>query len=122
MSGGSSYKSFMKVLEKWPIDSLKQGRDLGEALRLLFSQAFPSGPATHINNEKHLKRQIQASRKLSDDHYLKQYPRIYKSNFSGLDLEQLKQITSTKVLAELSGSSQSKFKFFERVKNMFSKK
>jgi len=31
--GSSSYGSFIRLLEKWPLDPTKKGKDLGEALR-----------------------------------------------------------------------------------------
>jgi hypothetical protein len=31
--GSSSYGSFIRLLEKWPLDPTKKGKDVGEALR-----------------------------------------------------------------------------------------
>ena len=52
MSRGGAYKSFVRVLEKWPIDKNKHGKDLGEALRVLFSKNFPSGSTSVVKDEK----------------------------------------------------------------------
>ena len=55
MSGGA-YKNFVRILEKWPVDKNKKGKDLGEALRLVFSKTFPSGSSSAVANEKLLNR------------------------------------------------------------------
>ena len=51
MSGGSAYRNFVRVLEKWPLDKNKQGKDLGENLRVLFSKTFPSGSSSVVNEK-----------------------------------------------------------------------
>ena len=51
----SSYTRFVKILEKWPLDPQKKGKDVGEALRQLFSREFPLG-STSVVNEKHINR------------------------------------------------------------------
>ena len=45
---GNSYRSFVRILERWPVDKNKQGKDIGEALRQLFSNNFPSGSASKV--------------------------------------------------------------------------
>ena len=46
---GNSYRGFVRILEKWPVDKNKQGKDIGEGLRQLFSKNFPSGSSTPVN-------------------------------------------------------------------------
>ena len=46
-----AYNSFVNILEKWPVDKTKAGKDLGEALRLLFSKTFPSGSSSVVNEK-----------------------------------------------------------------------
>jgi len=118
---GVAYKNFMKVLEKWPVDPLKKGKDVGEGLRLLFSKEFPSGPNSILTDEKHVNRQIYASRLLCEDHFVKKYPRVYDSTFTDLQVEDLKQITSTELMSELSEASEEKPTFFQKLKNSFTK-
>ena len=48
---GSSYRSFVRILERWPVDKNKQGKDIGEGLRQLFSNNFPSGSASKVNEK-----------------------------------------------------------------------
>ena len=51
MSGGGAYKNFVRVLEKWPVDKNKAGKDLGEALRTYFSKQFPSGSTSKVDEK-----------------------------------------------------------------------
>ena len=48
---GNSYRRFVRILERWPVDKNKQGKDIGEGLRQLFSNKFPSGSATQVNEK-----------------------------------------------------------------------
>ena len=81
MSGGA-YKNFVRILEKWPIDKSKSGKDLGEALRSSFSKQFPSGSASVVD-EKLLNSQITALDSIVADKALKSFPRQSKSSFTG---------------------------------------
>ena len=44
------------VIEKWPLDSNKKGRDLGEKIRSLVGTQFSSGENSIVKNERYLKR------------------------------------------------------------------
>ena len=48
---GNSYRGFVRVLEKWPVDKNKQGKDLGEGLRQLFSNTFPAGSVSQVDEK-----------------------------------------------------------------------
>ena len=60
---GNSYRGFVRILEKWPVDKNKQGKDIGEGLRQLFSKNFPSGSSTPVN-EALMSRSVSFSRVL----------------------------------------------------------
>jgi hypothetical protein len=51
--GSSSYGSFIRLLEKWPLDPTKKGKDVGEALRQgsvrVFCSGLPSEYQFYIN-------------------------------------------------------------------------
>merc|ERR1711915_561204 len=106
-----AYNSFVKILEKWPVDKTKPGKDLGEALRLLFSKTFPSGSSSAVN-EKIVNKQISDLDALISNKTLNSHPRTSKSTFTGLDLETLSQITSGQVLKEALHSVSMWLKFF----------
>jgi hypothetical protein len=116
MSG--AYRNFIKVLEKWPLDSAKKGKDIGEAIRLLLTSHFPSGPTSVLQDEKYINRQIQSSKLLSDNHFLNQNPRVYDSTFTGVEHEHLKTITSTEMMAEIAGASRIRLTLMERIRGL----
>merc|ERR1719282_1958538 len=116
MSGGA-YKNFVRVLEKWPVDKNKTGKDLGEALRVVFSKTFPSGSSSSVTNEKLLNRQIAALDSLISNKSLNSFPVSSKSTFTGLDAETLSQITGTELMGQVSKQSEQNITFFQKLKN-----
>eukprot|EP00088_Acartia_fossae_P036062 TRINITY_DN37233_c0_g1_i1.p1 TRINITY_DN37233_c0_g1~~TRINITY_DN37233_c0_g1_i1.p1 ORF type:complete len:121 (+),score=11.84 TRINITY_DN37233_c0_g1_i1:61-423(+) len=119
--GSRAYNRFIKVLEKWPKDESKAGKDIGEGLRLKFSQEFPNGPTSILADEKYLHRQIDASKLLTEDFFVKKHPRLYDSNFTGVELDDLKMITSTQTMAELSGTKIEAPTLMNRLTSVFKK-
>jgi len=101
----SSYTRFVKILEKWPLDPQKKGKDVGEALRQLFSREFPLG-STSVVNEKHINRQILSLEKLVSNESCIAYPRQSTSSFTMLDQETLSGITSTALMGEMTGEAE----------------
>jgi len=116
MSGGA-YRNFVRVLEKWPVDKNKAGKDLGEALRTSFSKSFPSGSTTKVD-EKLLNKQISAIDSLIADKSRNAHQRQSKSTFTGLDLETLSQITTTEMMNQASKESSKKLTFFQKLRNI----
>eukprot|EP00088_Acartia_fossae_P027205 TRINITY_DN27950_c0_g2_i1.p1 TRINITY_DN27950_c0_g2~~TRINITY_DN27950_c0_g2_i1.p1 ORF type:complete len:147 (+),score=11.82 TRINITY_DN27950_c0_g2_i1:58-441(+) len=117
--GSQTYRNFIKVIEKWPLDKSKEGKDIGEGLRLLLSSNFPSGPNSVLSDERHMKRQIEAAKFLAEDRLLKKYPRIYDSTFTGLPIEDLTQITSVEVLGQMTENADNKKTLVQRIKSAF---
>jgi len=116
MSG--SYRSFIKVLEKWPIDKLKTGKDLGEDLRKLFSHTFPQGSSTGVQDVKQLNRQILALQKLTEDANRTNFPCSSNNTFTDLDIEHLQQITATETMKQLGEEGRVKESLFTRLRNI----
>jgi len=119
MSG--SYPRFIKVLEKWPLDSAKKGKDLGEALRKTFGKTYPQGSVSVVEDEKSLNRQLDALQRLVDNTHLDQNPRTSTSTFTGLDQEVLHQITSTEMMTTASQVAEDAGKqgFWDKLRNTF---
>jgi len=113
---GSSYRSFVRILERWPVDKNKQGKDIGEGLRQLFSNNFPSGSASKVN-EKMINKQVAALESLIENKPSTSHPSTSKSTFTGLDQETLRQITSTEMMGQVSKESGRKITFMEKIKN-----
>jgi len=119
MSG--SYPRFIKVLEKWPVDSAKKGKDLGEALRTMFGKTYPQGSVSVVEDEKNLNRQLDALQRLVDNTHLEQNPRTSNSTFTGLEQEVLHQITTTEMMATTSQVAEEAGKqgFWDKLRNTF---
>ncbi|SPP83788.1 ubiquinol-cytochrome-c reductase complex assembly factor 2 isoform X1 [Drosophila guanche] len=103
----AQYQKFLKVLEKWPADKTKIGRDLGEQIRKQVTR-FSNG----LNSEadKDLDRQIDALERLSSNVYAKKYPRSYESTATGLTAAQCSQVLSSEFLQYLNDGAGSKKK------------
>lgn len=118
---GVSYTKFVKLLEKWPLDQNKRGKDLGEALRLLFSHNYPLGSTTVVN-EKLINKQVMALESLVSDSSSKTFPCLSNTTFTMLDQETLSGITSTELMGQLTGQAEadkaSKPGIIQRLKNI----
>lgn len=113
--GSKAYGAFMKILEKWPVDSSRKGRDLGEKLRQIVSKEFPQGAASKID-ETVLQRQINAYEKLIKNASGEKYQLEKISTVTGLSNEHLKAVTSTEFMeavAETGGPTS----LWDRIKN-----
>ena len=92
---GTRYKQFVRLLDNWPLDLDKQGRDLAVYLRERVGHAFRQGEATRISNPQECDRTLKALNGISSNMYRDMYPRLRKGTANGMATEQLRQITST---------------------------
>ncbi|CRL06151.1 CLUMA_CG018923, isoform A [Clunio marinus] len=67
------YKKFLRLLEKWPVDKTKQGRDLGQHLRTSLEQILGGKNIVAVNNPK-LDKQFQSLENLANNIYQQKYP------------------------------------------------
>ncbi|XP_069694901.1 ubiquinol-cytochrome c reductase complex assembly factor 2 [Periplaneta americana] len=103
-----SYKQFLHLLENWPADTTKIGRDLGQHLRQQVKEAFKAGEINQVNEEECNK--VYASlKRLSDNEYGQMYQRKSNSCASGLTADECKALLSTEFLEELKQSEQGFF-------------
>jgi len=112
---GQSYAKFVKILEKWPLDPNKKGKDVGQALRQLFSHNYPLG-STSVVNEKEMNKQILALESLVSNKNSVTFPRQSNANFTLLDKETLSGITSTELMGQMS--EENKPGLLQRIKNI----
>ncbi|XP_072028061.1 ubiquinol-cytochrome-c reductase complex assembly factor 2-like [Amphiura filiformis] len=87
------YRKFLQLIEQWPLDSSKKGRDLGMHIREMVAIGFKQGPATQINERK-CDEMYEALQKMNTDYYRNKYPRLYQSSATGATLEECKIVTS----------------------------
>ncbi|XP_050715065.1 ubiquinol-cytochrome-c reductase complex assembly factor 2-like [Eriocheir sinensis] len=97
----NSYRNFLRLLEKWPLDASKSGdRDLGEHIRKRVTEAFKHGEASEVNEEECQRIYTSLNRIASGAHAAK-YPRSLTSTSTGLSAEECHHITSTEFLKAL---------------------
>ncbi|XP_046402338.1 ubiquinol-cytochrome-c reductase complex assembly factor 2 isoform X2 [Ischnura elegans] len=87
------YKIFLRLLESWPVDTTKKGRDLGQHIRKKITEAFPMGEASTVNVEE-CEKVYLSLKKICENHYVNKYPRRYSSSASGLTHEQCADTTN----------------------------
>ena len=95
---GSMYRQFVRLLDSWPLDVNKQGRDLAVYLRERVGHAFHQGEATRMLNPQECDRALKALNRINSNMYRDMYPRLRKSTANGLEIEELRQITSTEII------------------------
>ncbi|XP_055684421.1 ubiquinol-cytochrome-c reductase complex assembly factor 2 [Lutzomyia longipalpis] len=93
----ANYRRFLKILEKWPVDKSKPGRDLGEHLRedlknLLVREQEPGFKADKFS------RELDALSRISSNAYAKDFARNSKITATGLTGEQCNQVLSSDFL------------------------
>ncbi|XP_026469337.1 ubiquinol-cytochrome-c reductase complex assembly factor 2-like [Ctenocephalides felis] len=96
----SSYKAYMRLLKKWPIDKTKRDRDLGRYLRDNVKSFFVQGEITPVDEVDCLKK-ISALERLSANTYFLKYKRENNSSSTGLTSEQCSQVLSSDFLEYL---------------------
>ncbi|XP_060650358.1 ubiquinol-cytochrome-c reductase complex assembly factor 2 [Drosophila nasuta] len=98
----AQYQRFLKVLEKWPAEKTKIGRDLGEQIRKKVTKLTGSEASLSSEASADLTRQIDALERLSNNVYAKKYPRQYDSTATGLTAAQCSQVLSSEFLQYLN--------------------
>jgi hypothetical protein len=76
------YKRFLAVLEKWPIDKTKQGRDLGQYLREKLTKDYNITAASKL--PKNAEKQLESLENLVKNVHFEKYQRKHNSTSTGL--------------------------------------
>merc|ERR1711874_76864 len=95
-----SYRSFVKVLEKWPVDPTKKGKDVGEAIRRFVKKNYPQGGSSLVE-EAALSRQAASLQRLVDNQHKEANPREGEATFTAVSREHLRQITDVEFMAKM---------------------
>ncbi|XP_055387576.1 ubiquinol-cytochrome-c reductase complex assembly factor 2 [Condylostylus longicornis] len=93
----TNYQRYIKILEKWPIDKTKPGRDLAERIRQHL-QILADPTVVPKESLSFYKNQLDSLERLSKNTYGNKYKRIYNSSATGLDASQCKQVLSSDFL------------------------
>lgn len=95
------YNRFLKLLERWPVDQSKVGRDLGQYLRDQLKAVLGGTNIIAVNDDR-LVRQHQSLENIVNDVALKAYPRALNSTATGLSGEQCREVLSSEFLEYLN--------------------
>ncbi|XP_059618230.1 ubiquinol-cytochrome-c reductase complex assembly factor 2 [Phlebotomus argentipes] len=93
----ANYRRFLKILEKWPVDKSKAGRDLAEDLRDQLKNLLVREQETNFNAEKFTK-ELDALSRIEKSVHGKSYARNFKTTATGLTGEQCNQVLSSEFL------------------------
>ncbi|KAI4468912.1 s-adenosyl-methyltransferase mraw [Holotrichia oblita] len=102
-------KRILTILEKWPIDETKTGRDLGTFLKNSFRK-LQKTETFKDNRQKYWDRQYLSLQKIINSDHLKRYPRTLSSSATGLTAEQCNLVLSSEFLEQLKKEEESIFK------------
>ncbi|XP_058813079.1 ubiquinol-cytochrome-c reductase complex assembly factor 2 [Topomyia yanbarensis] len=97
----TQYNRFLKLLERWPVDQSKGGRDLGQYLREQLKAVLGAENIIAVNDER-LGRQHRALENILNDTHRSAYPRKYNSTATGLTGDQCREVLSSEFLAYLN--------------------
>lgn len=96
----TQYRKFVRLLEMWPVDNSKVGRDLGQHIRNKVAEAFREGDATRIPDIKACEQLYTALHQISADVYKNKYPMAFNEGVaaSGLTYNECHLIMATESL------------------------
>ncbi|GAB1868330.1 Mitochondrial nucleoid factor 1 [Camponotus japonicus] len=112
-----NYKTFMKLLESWPLDKTKAGSDLGQHIRDQLKITFAKGDASQPNPEQ-CNRYYASLKRISSNHYGQLYRRSLLSTASGLNREQCNLALTPEMLDYLKEEEKGLlYRIFGKVRN-----
>ena len=89
------YKLFMRLCEKWPLESTKIGRDFGAVIRNKVAETFKQGEVTLIQDPAKCDKMYNSLNKINNNYYKNLYStKTQIQTCSGLDAEQCKMMLS----------------------------
>ncbi|KAJ8962698.1 hypothetical protein NQ318_001095 [Aromia moschata] len=107
-AAAGNYKRILDLLEKWPIDKSKVGRDLGEFLRFYINKAYKEN--RFESNFKYWDKQYLSLQKLVNNYHKNKYKRSLSSSATGLTAQQCNIALSNQFLEELGKEEKSVFR------------
>jgi len=108
--GSKIYAGFIDLLQRWPVDKSRAGKDLGQLLRKFVAQEFPQGPISRVDETK-LGAALESYNRISNNVYRDRYPRRFtESTVFGHPLELYKAATSNEGIEALNKETELKLK------------
>ena len=120
------YRNFMKLIESWPIDASKEGRDVAVVIRQRVVNAFSRGESSQIQDTVKCDSDYESLLKLVNNHYKNVYADSSQertTGASGMSYEECHKILSNESLDELAEADKGIFtKLKERITGSKSKR
>lgn len=101
----SLYQRYVQVISRWPLDTAKEGRDLGTRIRARLSLHFPKGELTQLATDQQslLEKEIESLERIVGNVHRKAHQPIKElTPASGLTYEALKTTSSTHFINSLN--------------------
>ncbi|KAJ3648956.1 hypothetical protein Zmor_020721 [Zophobas morio] len=116
-AGTARYKRILQLLDKWPAEEGKSGRDLGEFLRNKINLAYKQDKFNA--NQKYWDSQYLSLQRLVNNDHKNRYPRVLNSSATGLTAEQCNVALSNEFLQQLQEEDKPFYKklFTSKTKN-----
>ncbi|XP_057338676.1 ubiquinol-cytochrome-c reductase complex assembly factor 2 [Microplitis mediator] len=111
-----TYKNFIKLLESWPLDKSKSGRDLGHYIREQIKLGFAPGKIQTKAEKEQCDRYYVSLQRISSNHYANLYPRKLNSSATSLNSGQCHFALSSEFSQQLELHNRS---LFQKVKDKF---
>ena len=92
----------MKLLERWPVDSARPDRDLGQLVRRRVAGTFPKGPASVVADEAGCDKDLASLTRLSTDVHRARWERRRATCATGHQLEDLNETLSDEGLVAMA--------------------
>lgn len=101
----SQYKKFLRLVQAWPVDTLKEGTDLGQHIRIQVGEKFRHGDMTTVN-EVECEQAYNSMNRIANDYYFNLYKRTSLSSATGLPAALCREAVSVDNLSTLRYDNQ----------------
>ncbi|XP_046750835.1 ubiquinol-cytochrome-c reductase complex assembly factor 2 [Diprion similis] len=91
------YKKYLTLLQSWPLDKAKVGKDLGQHIRDQVKLAFSKGDLNKVD-EKRCDSYYNSLQRIATNHHGKLHKRTLNSTASGLTGDQCNSVLSPEFL------------------------
>lgn len=108
----SNYKNFLRLLENWPLENSKIGRDLSQHIRDQIKIAFAKGDIPRANQDQ-CNRYYESLTRLSINKYGNRYKRKFDTTATGLTHDQCNLALTPEFLEALHEEETT---YFQRIK------
>ncbi|XP_031833832.2 ubiquinol-cytochrome c reductase complex assembly factor 2 [Nomia melanderi] len=105
-----TYRNYMKLLESWPLDESKAGRDIGQHIRDQIKIAFAKGEAAAPLDREVCDRYYVSLQRIASNYYGQKYARTRNNSASGLTREQCNLALTPEMLEYFQADERGFFK------------